>query len=399
MLNQINNLNMKKSTLFLPCLLFALGVANASAQSSKEYLRGVQSLRSYDEFEEYYYDSEDRLDSISISLPLSETDVTTVSRKFYRDDKGNVVLNQWYQIIDFVFNNTAKIEYTYDDNGNLIERINYQNYGKMQKQGHMKYYYNENNLLTKKELLYVWDDSVWEYSEYEYDDNGRLLSETITDTGIVSGGKPGVKQKLQYTYNGDGFLERVLTLIINETGNLIESQKTEYSYDAAGNLTEVNDYLNKGGYLPAGRVKYIYDLEVSADDVVYPFKDIDPLDPAEMIYSNVIKYCNNKLVKDSVWLEFEGTWGLADIREYKYENDPGTSVKETVSADNSELVVVNEGGVLYLPGVKDGEVVYVYDVNGKLLVVAEYNNSGIAVAGFPNGVKIVKVANKEAKFL
>lgn len=390
---------MKKSTL-LPCLLFAFGLANVNAQESKEYLRSVQSLRSLDEFEEYYYDSQDRLDSISISLPVNETDVTTACRKLYRDENGNVILNQWYQIIDFVFNNTAKIEYKYDENGNLIERINYQNYGTMTKAGHMKYYYNEDNLLTKKELLYVWDDSIWEYSEYEYDDNNRLLSETITDTGIVSGEKPGVKQKLIYSYNEDGFLERVQTQIVNAVGSLYESQKTEYSYDEAGNLVEVNDFLNKGVYQPAGRVKYVYDMEVSADNVVYPFDDIDPLDPAEMLYSDVKSYCNNKLVTDSVWLEFEGTWGLADIREYVYDTDPGTSsIKETVSNETSELVVVNNGGLIYLSGVKDGELVYIYDVNGNLLVVSSYDQSGIATSGLPNGVKLVKVGNREAKFL
>lgn len=390
---------MKKSTL-LPCLLFAFGLANVNAQESKEYLRSVQSLRSLDEFEEYYYDSQDRLDSISISLPVNETDVTTACRKLYRDENGNVILNQWYQIIDFVFNNTAKIEYKYDENGNLIERINYQNYGTMTKAGHMKYYYNEDNLLTKKELLYVWDDSIWEYSEYEYDDNNRLLSETITDTGIVSGEKPGVKQKLIYSYNEDGFLERVQTQIVNAVGSLYESQKTEYSYDEAGNLVEVNDFLNKGVYQPAGRVKYVYDMEVSADNVVYPFDDIDPLDPAEMLYSDVKSYCNNKLVTDSVWLEFEGTWGLADIRKYVYDTDPGTSsIKETVSNETSELVVVNNGGLIYLSGVKDGELVYIYDVNGNLLVVSSYDQSGIATSGLPNGVKLVKVGNREAKFL
>lgn len=390
---------MKKSTL-LPCLLFAFGLANVNAQESKEYLRSIQSLRSLDEFEEYYYDSQDRLDSISISLPVNETDVTIACRKLYRDENGNVILNQWYQLIDFVFSNTAKIEYKYDENGNLIERINYQNYGTMTKAGHMKYYYNEDNLLIKKELLYVWDDSVWEYSDYEYDDNNRLLSETITDTGIVSGEKPGVKQKLIYSYNEDGFLERVQTQIVNEVGNLYESQKTEYSYDEAGNLVEVNDFLNKGGYQPAGRVKYVYDMEVSADNVVYPFDDIDPLDPAEMSYSDIKGYCNNKLVTDSVWLEFEGSWGLADIREYVYDTDPGTSsVKETISNETSELVVVNEGGVIYLPGVKDGELVYIYDVNGNLLVVSSYDQSGIATSGLPNGVKLVKVGNREAKFL
>lgn len=390
---------MKKSTL-LPCFLFAFGLVSVNAQESKEYLRSIQSLRSLEEFEEYYYDSQDRLDSISVCLPVNETDVTTACRKLYRDDNGNVILNQWYQLIDFVFSNTAKIEYMYDENGNLIERINYQNYGTMTKAGHMKYYYNEDNLLTKKELLYVWDDSIWEYSEYEYDDNNRLLSETITDTGIVSGENPGVKQKLVYSYNEDGFLERVQTWIVNEVGTLYESQKTEYSYDEAGNLVEVNDFLNKGGYQPAGRVKYVYDMEVSADNVVYPFDDIDPLDPAEMLYSDVKDYCNNKLVTDSVWLEFEGSWGLADIREYIYDTDPGTSsVKETISNETSELVVVNEGGLIYLPGVKDGELVYIYDVNGNLLVVSSYSQSGIAASGLPNGVKLVKVGNREAKFL
>lgn len=385
---------MRKTTLFFALLLFAF--IGSKAQESKSFLKTIESQAVPNEWEEFFYDSKGLLDSISISTMPNESDVTVLSRKLLRDNNGNIILNKWYQFIDFVNVHTAKIEYKYDENNRLIERTNYQDYGwGMVKQFPLKYYYNDNGLLIKREQVSGWDDLLVEYSDYEYDDKGRLISETITD---VAGEEPGVKQKLEYSYNENDLVSKLSTMIVNAVGQLYESQKTEYSYDDAGNLVETNDFLNKGGvYQPAGRVKYVYDMSVSEDNIVYPFNDLDKFDTAEMINLELNNHCHNKVIRDSIWVEFEGEWGLFDIRDYGYET--GTvSISELKENVDSELMVIIYNGIISLDGVENDELVQIYDANGNLLVVSDYNN-GISVSGLPNGVKIIKVGNRVAKFL
>lgn len=386
---------MKKSTL-LPCLLFAFGMTNVNAQESKEYLRSIESKIAPDEYEEYYYDSKNQLDSIYFSLVMNETDVVITTRKLLRDDNGNVVLRKWYQIIDFVDRYTNKIEYKYDDSNRITERINYMDYGAgFVAQGHFRYVYDDNGLLVKKESLNVWTGGVGGYSDYSYAD-GKLQEELIYGVDpLGSESEIVLLQKLGYEYNDKGDLERMTTFLKNQAGELYETQKAEYKFDEVGNLLEVNEFLSKGGWQPASSVKYTYDMNVSADNIVYPM-DFDDL---EMNYSDAYTYCQNKIVNDSTWIEFEGSWGLYDVRNYSYENNPGTSVESVKVSEKSDLVVVNDGGMIYLPGTNDGEYVYIYDVNGNLLVAVTYTQSGISVSGLPNGVKLVKVGNREAKFL
>lgn len=385
---------MKKTTLFFTLLSCAF--VGLQAQESKLFLKTIESQAEPNEWEEFFYDSKGVLDSISISAMQNESDVTVFGRKLIRDDNGNIILNKWYQFIDFVNVHTAKIEYKYDENNRLIERTNYQDYGwGMVKQFPLKYYYNDNGLLIKREQVSGWDDSLVEYSDYEYDDKGRLISETITD---VAGEDPGVKQKLEYSYNENDLVSKLSTMIVNAVGQLYESQKTEYTYDEAGNLTEINDFLNKGGvYQPAGIVKYVYDMSVSGDNIVYPFNDLDKFDTAEMLNLELNNNCHNKVIRDTIMVEFEGEWGLVDIRDYVYESAT-VSISEVKDNVNSELAVVINNGFISLNGVKNGELVQIYDSNGNLLVVSDYNN-GISVSGLPNGVKIVKVGNRVAKFL
>lgn len=385
---------MKKTTLFFTLLSSAF--IGLQAQESKLFLKTIESQAELNEYEEFFYDSKGLLDSISIRAMQNETDVTVFGRKLIRDDNGNIILNKWYQFIDFVNVHTAKIEYKYDENNRLIERTNYQDYGAgMVKQFPLRYYYNGSGLLLKREQVSGWDETLIEYSEYEYDDKGRLISETITD---VAGEEPGVKQKLEYSYNENDLVSKLSTMIVNAVGQLYESQKTEYTYDDAGNLIETNDFLNKGGaYQAAGRVKYVYDMSVGEGNIIYPFNDLDKFDTAEMLNLELNNNCHNKVIRDTIMVEFEGEWGLVDIRDYVYESAT-VSISEVKDNVNSELAVVINNGFISLNGVKNGELVQIYDSNGNLLVVSDYNN-GISVSGLPNGVKIVKVGNRVAKFL
>lgn len=387
---------MKKFTLFFA--LFAFCFNGISAQQIKQYLRTVQAQKEPNEFFSFYYDDENRLDSIIWSMMETETKVAHGYRKLYRDDIGNVILRNWYQTIDFVSNQTSKIEYQYNDKNQLITRKNYNNYGYgLIPQGHYSYEYNDDGTLHLMKKYDAWEETKEiGHTDYVYE-NGKLIEEIDYGPDLSIGAEDGaiiLQQKITYSYYDDGKINTVVTLIRNQTGELYENEKAIYTYDEYGNLVSKKNFLNKGGWQPAVELKYSYDLKYDADEIVYPI-DNDIYEPT---YAEVYEMANNRIIEEEKWSEFEGDWALFDTYEYVYENVPGASVSEVKDID-SNLIVVNDKGVIYLSGVKDGEIVYIYDVNGNLLVASTYVQGGLTVAGLPNGIKIVKVANRTAKFM
>lgn len=388
---------MNKFTLVTSLLIS--GASILYAQDTKEFLRSVQSLVVPDEYNEFYYNAGNQLDSIVWSLPISETEISVGSRKLYYGDNNKVILRDLFQIIDFVNRKTGKVEYTYGENGLVLERKNYMDFmgnGTMVLQGHLKYYYDAGNMIIRMESLNPWEEYIMEYTEYSYTDN-RLSEETVYKLDEENWSDEFVfAQKLTYEYDSNGRKLKETTLLADANGNPYENEKTDYVYDEAGNLTEKNTFLNKGSWVPARSEKYVYDLSVKAENVVYPLDS----DDYEMFANEVYGYCSNKIVQDSLWLEFEGNWGLYNVNDYIYENVPApASVGRYEILQQEELGVITADGMIYLKDVKEGEQVAIYDNSGRILVATLYQESGIPVANLPTGTKIIKAAGKTAKFL
>ena len=135
-----------------------------------------------------------------------------------------------------------KYKWTYDENGNLLEKNTYWSGDLYSK---TKYTYDENGNLSE-ENLYGTSGNVWK-TKYTYDEKGNKI------------------ETKEYGYDGD--LDWIYKYTYDENGNLLEQNKcgpkgsvesnTKYTYDEKGNLLEKNEYNFRGSLKRVW--KYTYD--------------------------------------------------------------------------------------------------------------------------------------------
>lgn len=139
-------------------------------------------------------------------------------------------------------NETVRIEYTYDNSGNLVSELHYRN---GQRESKSTYIYNDNNLKIKAEHK-VYDPSIASQTyTYEYDEDSRLIKECIYDY------RDKLVHEYVYDYDEEGRLiktERedwVKTCTYGEHGSYVEllvmktigqTEKTEVTKDEYGNI-------------------------------------------------------------------------------------------------------------------------------------------------------------------
>ena len=373
----------------------ACGFLAGQAQETM-YLKEVQSTHIPQEIERYWYNEDNQCDSIYFMT--DEEYEGTVGIVY--DENGNAVTWNLYKLdADYNWLMYNYIIYDYNDEGQVVLSRNYADYfgtGYLVIQGSVAYIY-ENGLLTKMETYFStgYEDGgkPYEYSVYTYDDNGLLQKETVysysEEEQLTS-----VTQELAYAYDNQGRVASVTTSIPNDNGTLYENQRDEYQYNEDGDLSTYVQKLQNTGWQPALQTWFKYDTSVNASDVVYP---VDPYGQYTVKPNGI-----HILVYDSTMAEFEGSWGLYDVQEYRYvgwdEAKRPSGIAQAASDDGSEMSAFVLGGRLYVSGLAEGAAVMVYDVNGRLLLAGRYNPAGIPTYVFPAGVKIVKSGNFSAKF-
>ena len=322
-------------------------------------------------------------------------------------ENGNIISMQNYTVDAFGSSAGFFIEYSYDEQGRVIERKNYNNYGTgLVLAGRIEYYYDETtgSLVTEKCYTVFWEgESMTSYIEYSYDRSGRLVKEdTYTDSNVSA--------RIEYIYDEDGRLSEQLDYLLSENGTeLVLSRKTDRTYDENGNILSVKGYQNQGtsstpNWVADSETKFVYDMDRLAENVVYPYhmeKDFNyGLGSMQM---DVFLESTNLLVQDSTYLEFEGAgWNLSDVVDYNYTEErparPEPSAVESVdAADEISLVILC--GRIYLYGVEEGAAVNVYDADGRILLSASYTEGGIPVNGMAPGMKIVRTGKFTGKFM
>lgn len=116
------------------------------------------------------------------------------------------------------------LQYTYDENGRVYERIIY-------------YWYDLDNAANKKEFL--------------YDENGN---NTIIRTYLLS---IGTKVDMKYVYNEKNQLIKSGYPSDNDSNKIVTNIKT-YEYDANGNRTKENLFTDEPSPKINGYVQYNY---------------------------------------------------------------------------------------------------------------------------------------------
>ena len=95
--------------------------------------------------------------------------------------------------IDSKGGETRKLFQAFDQKGNILEELEYEDDGKLK--DHVKYEYDDRHRKIKETHLDA-DGKVEEISTYEYDDRGNRVSKTETDAN----GKVKSKKKYVYEY-------------------------------------------------------------------------------------------------------------------------------------------------------------------------------------------------------
>ena len=388
--------------------LLAAVSLGAFAQQEEEpslYLSNFESQIAGDSgegsFSEFYYNEENLVDSILWSSG------ELIHSNAYTYENGNIISMQNYTVDAFSSSAGFFIEYSYDEQGRVIERKNYNNYGTgLVLAGRIEYYYDETtgSLVTEKCYTVFWEgESMTSYIEYSYDGSGRLVKEdTYTDSNVSA--------RIEYIYDEDGRLSEQLDYLLSENGTeLVLSRKTDRTYDENGNILSVKGYQNQGtsstpNWVADSETKFVYDMDRLAENVVYPYhmeKDFNyGLGSMQM---DVFLESTNLLVQDSTYLEFEGAgWNLSDVVDYNYtEERPArpepSAVESMYAADEISLVILC--GRIYLYGVEEGAAVNVYDADGRILRSASYTEGGRPVNGMAPGMKIVRTGKFTGKFM
>ena len=138
------------------------------------------------------------------------------------DENGNLIreIDTTIYDLDTTPSYTTSVDYTYDQNGNLIQTIKTNNAYK----SICKHYYDAAGNIIQE--IYTFSGGGQSIYTYTYDTNGNLIKEIGTDSD-------GDTQTYNYIYDIDGNLIKVV--YVTSYGYKTIS---DYTYDANGNLTK-----------------------------------------------------------------------------------------------------------------------------------------------------------------
>ncbi len=353
----------------------------------------------------YNYDDQNR---------LIHTDHADVDEPEYRnavvvtyDKEGREIRSDLYQ--DYFMKGTGKysdyihvayVEYTYDKDGRLYERRNYNNNEAIQGGedfqlgGIMEWVYDENGLNTMVNTYFdPAKTALFLQLRNTYDVDGKLIKgEQYMDN--FAGGMD-IMSGTEYTYDEQGRLvKKQYTSADYYYGGVIESGYDLFSYTPTGSLACI-DKRNSSGSTQE-RKDFLYeDAPIKGEDVVLPYENDEAEDNeiyslmTEMPYAYdlyAININNDELTKVATM-------------EYNLEALEQDAIEGIKSNLNNGFAVILAPGGIKLQGVKEGDRVRVYTINGQLVNSVNYNgvlsttglNAGSYIIVTPTGAaKIVK---------
>lgn len=185
---------------------------------------------------EYHYDAYRRLVAVHELVP-SEYELIDSIRY---NEQNQLVRLDGYQLINSEWKHVYYIEYTYNNRGLIVTRSNYNEmYGEFELGGIYEYFYNEQDQITRSELLFM--NSLYQVVDYVYQD-GLLLSETWSYSDPFSYSEEfEPAEKIHYTYT-DNRLTTVYDSIYDVVDGWMYYGKQTYVYNEAGNCTEMHAY-------------------------------------------------------------------------------------------------------------------------------------------------------------
>ena len=330
----------------------------------------------------YYYDSQRRLQAIYEIVPAEYELIDSIRYNEY----NQMVRLDGYQLLNNEWKNVYYIEYTYNNQGLLASRANYNNFGgEFELGGIYEYFYNSNGQITTMELTMA--DMLLQMVEYEYA-NGLLTTETwsYADDPFSSNSTFTANERIDYSYN-----EGKLSLITYNTfdGYSWEVYGTRtYTYNEDGNCTEVHAY--DADENETERSIFTFDNRLLEETLM-------PWTPE---ITRPETYTNKNIYRIEEYWALDANFTLQYVCDYEYNYiDINAEVGlEDVEANPLTLSPNPTQSTIMLSGLEEG--VYkmeVMDMSGRVMLMDNItNNSLINLSSLQKGCYVVRVSNNDS---
>ena len=274
--------------------------------------------------------------------------------------------------LDAEGNVTNTYEYSYDENGNLIEE------GELfsdlySSSSSITYTYDENSNLATETAQYNSRLSNYRINYYTYDENGNLAT-TISESGLgsaefASDATPYDVTTYTYTYDENNNLVTTSTNTDDDVDGNVNSTITTYTYDGNNNLIELSTDDEVDGDIDS-TTTYTYDgnnnlIEETSD---YEVDDGDIDSTITYTYDD-----NNNLVTE------------VNERNSEVANPNGNGIQDLVTSTSITTYTYDENGNLIeeiddygADNITDLITTYIYDENNNLVTEnKDSNNDGV----------------------
>ena len=386
---------MKKNYILLP-LVAALMSAQAVKADGYEYKLVSVKSKYATEYYNYIYDEQNgRLDS---AAHYSESDgyVYDCTTKYEYDADGNEILEKGYQKFDGddFYTYSTQIHYTYDEQGRLASRTNYNlDFDRVNFSlgGVYEYVYEDGRLVKRNSYWDLERTNKFEEMVYTYDEQGRLAEEAaysafFTDEMTFSSG-------IKYVYDDqDRVIEKITLMGDFYTGEPMPAGGEAFTYDEAGNLVKWVKYSDTQDDVTQSET-YTHDTSIATAETLFPVGN--EWDGTAYLNSK------NAVVSDTIYTSdwFTGELGLYDVLEMEYSPIVATGVGRIRAAAGEPVQVASyDGGTVRLTGVADNETVRVYSPAGLMMQSKGYNpQDGLDISGLPAGAYIISTEQGSVK--
>lgn len=347
---------------------------------------------------EYSYNEDGKVDLLHVVEPDYEA-----YRKFAWNEDGTLHQEDGYQWYMGEWKYVFRVDYTYDDKGRMLTRMNYNSAGadELSLSGRMMWEYNDNgDIAFVRTYFPSWDYpgefDLFAEERYSYDGKGLLgaIETYMVPFGSTDPNEMSLTGKTEYTYDeNDRLTVSTSTEYDSYTGEDIGSSRAVYTYDADGNVSEHASYVGQSK-TPQVKSVFHYDKNVNSADVLLPLNFDDNAMPHMFAMINSV----NTITSEEWWQVSNETDELTYIDTYVYTYGSTAGIGDVPVAGPADVNFFISDGKLYFHNLKPGAKVRIYNAGGVEVMSAAYGSEGVSLSSLPKGVYITRVDGQKAAF-